>query len=94
MTVALADLFRYSINYSNNNYSTIREEVEMAEVYLQIEKIRFEDKLNYHIHVDDRTESLPRATVCTTAIGGKCSKAWLESYRENDGNKPGSKIRC
>ena len=47
MTIALADLFRYSINYSNNNYSTIKEEVEMAEVYLQIEKIRFEDKLNY-----------------------------------------------
>ncbi|HZI52184.1 MAG TPA: histidine kinase, partial [Chitinophagaceae bacterium] len=52
MAVALADLFRYSINYSNNNYSTIREEVEMAEVYLQIEKIRFEDKLSYHIDVD------------------------------------------
>ena len=53
MTVALADLFRYSINYSNNNYSTIKEEIEMAEVYLQIEKIRFEDKLNYHINVDE-----------------------------------------
>ena len=47
MTVALADLFRYSINYSNNNYSTVKDEVEMAEVYLQIEKIRFEDQLNY-----------------------------------------------
>jgi two-component system, LytTR family, sensor kinase len=53
MTVALADLFRYSINYSDNNYSTIKEEVEMAEVYLQIEKIRFEDKLNYTISVAD-----------------------------------------
>ena len=53
MTVALADLFRYSINYSNNNYSTIKEEVEMAEVYLQIEKIRFEDKLTYQIIVED-----------------------------------------
>lgn len=52
MTVALADLFRYSINYSNNNYSSIREEIEMAEVYLQIEKIRFEDKLSYHIVTD------------------------------------------
>lgn len=52
MTIALADLFRYSINYSNNNYSTIRDEVEMAEVYLQIEKIRFEDKLNYSINYD------------------------------------------
>ena len=26
----------------------------MAEVYLQIEKIRFEDKLNYHIYVEDK----------------------------------------
>jgi sensor histidine kinase YesM len=52
MTVALADLFRYSINYSNNNYSTIREEIEMAEVYLQIEKIRFEDQLNYRVVTD------------------------------------------
>lgn len=53
MTIALADLFRYSINYSDHNYSTIREEIEMAEAYLQIEKIRFEDNLNYSVHVDD-----------------------------------------
>jgi two-component system LytT family sensor kinase len=49
----LADLFRYSINYSNNNYSTVRDEVEMANVYLQIEKIRFEDKLNYSLQVEE-----------------------------------------
>ncbi len=53
MTIALADLFRYSINYSNNNYSTVKDEVEMANVYLQIEKIRFEDKLNYTLKVED-----------------------------------------
>jgi sensor histidine kinase YesM len=52
MTIALADLFRFSINYSENNYSTVKEEIEMAEVYLQIEKIRFEDNLNYSIDVD------------------------------------------
>lgn len=53
MTIALADLFRYSINYSNNNFSTIRDEVEMANVYLQIEKIRFEDQLNYTLKVEE-----------------------------------------
>lgn len=52
MTIALADLFRYSINYSNNNFSTVKDEVEMANVYLQIEKIRFEDKLNYSLNVE------------------------------------------
>jgi sensor histidine kinase YesM len=53
MTIALADLFRYSINYSDHNYSTIKDEIEMAEAYMQIEKIRFEDKLNYTFHVAD-----------------------------------------
>jgi two-component system LytT family sensor kinase len=52
MTIALADLFRYSINYSNHNYTTIKDEVEMAEVYLQIEKVRFEDQLTYSVDVD------------------------------------------
>lgn len=53
MTIALADLFRYSINYSQNNFSTVNDEVAMTEVYLQIEKIRFEDQLNYTVHVAD-----------------------------------------
>ena len=49
----LSDLFRYSINYSNNNYTTVKDEVEMANVYLQIEKIRFEDQLNYSLKVEE-----------------------------------------
>jgi sensor histidine kinase YesM len=53
MTIALADLFRYSINYSQNNFSTVNDEVAMTEVYLQIEKIRFEDQLNYTVNVAD-----------------------------------------
>lgn len=56
MTVALADLFRYSINYNDNNYSTVKEEVEMAEVYLMIEKIRFEDQLNCTINIDEEAK--------------------------------------
>lgn len=53
MTIALADLFRYSINYSDNNFSTVRDEIAMAEVYLQIEKIRFEDQLSYSMDVQE-----------------------------------------
>ncbi len=55
MTIALADLFRYSINYSQDNYSTVKDEVAMTEVYLQIEKVRFEDQLNYTIQVEPET---------------------------------------
>ncbi|MET0395074.1 MAG: histidine kinase [Chitinophagaceae bacterium] len=53
MTIALADLFRYSINYSQNNYSTINDEVDMTQVYLEIEKIRFEDQLSYSVNIDE-----------------------------------------
>lgn len=53
MTIALADLFRYSINYSDHNYSTVKDEIAMAEVYLQIEKIRFEDQLSYSMKMDE-----------------------------------------
>ncbi|RYY62126.1 MAG: hypothetical protein EOO05_03940 [Chitinophagaceae bacterium] len=52
MTIALADLFRYSMNYSKTNYATLEEELEMTGLYLHIEKIRFEDQLNYTVQVD------------------------------------------
>lgn len=62
MTIALADLFRYSINYSHDNYSTVEDEMAMTETYLQIEKIRFEDRLTYSIHVADDVQQylIPR----------------------------------
>ena len=94
MTVALADLFRYSINYSNNNYSTVNEEVAMTEVYLQIEKIRFEDQLNYSVHVDEDTGHflVPRfilqplvenAVKHGLKITGKMTEIFLEVKRDN-----------
>ncbi len=53
MTIALADLFRYTLNKQEEMEITVAEEVEMAENYLLIEKIRFEDRLNVAISVTD-----------------------------------------
>jgi sensor histidine kinase YesM len=47
MTLALSDLFRYNIDQSESLYCTVEEEVKMATTYLNIEKIRFENKLSY-----------------------------------------------
>jgi sensor histidine kinase YesM len=57
MTIALSELFRYTINYCNSNYSTIEEEVKMAEIYLHIEKIRFGDNLEYTIQMPEEARS-------------------------------------
>lgn len=53
MALSLADLFRYSINYTKSNYATVKEEIEMTSLYLEIEKIRFEEKLNYILEIND-----------------------------------------
>ena len=52
MTIALAELFRYSLNKKNETEISIEEEMEMVENYLMIEKIRFEDKLEVSIEID------------------------------------------
>ncbi len=53
MTIALAELFRYSLNKKNETMIAVEDEVEMVENYLMIEKIRFEDKLEVSIEMDD-----------------------------------------
>lgn len=96
MTIALADLFRYSINYSNSNYSTVKDEIEMAEVYLQIEKIRFEDQLNYTVKVEEGLDHylVPRfilQPIVENAVKhglkatGKMTEIGLEVKKQEDG---------
>lgn len=65
MILNLSKLFRYSINTQGNNYSSVKEEIEMVKTYLDIEKVRFGDKLNFKINVAPRTENylIPRFLV-------------------------------
>jgi len=58
MALSLSDLFRYSVNRKGEKMATIQEEVEMVENYLQIEKIRFEDRLKYDIKVEPSINNL------------------------------------
>ncbi len=55
MATGLSDLFRYSINKENKTYVTVAEELEMVKKYLEIEKTRFGDKLEYEIDANENT---------------------------------------
>lgn len=57
MTISLADLLRYSINYTDSNYATIAEEMQVAILYLEIEKARFEEKLQYKLDAAENTRT-------------------------------------
>lgn len=52
MALSLSDMFRYSINRNNEQFLTVTEEVEIVRTYLEIEQIRFGEKLKYVIDVD------------------------------------------
>jgi sensor histidine kinase YesM len=62
MAVALSKFFRYSINKEQNNLTAVQEEFSMVETYLQIEKVRFEENLNYEFSIQKGLEraKIPR----------------------------------
>tara|TARA_R110002012_G_scaffold322087_1_gene554995 strand:- start:32722 stop:34557 length:1836 start_codon:yes stop_codon:yes gene_type:complete len=52
MAHSLSDLFKYAINRSDKKMSTIKDEIKMVETYLNIEKIRFGDRLKFEVDID------------------------------------------
>lgn len=49
----LSELFRYSLKNAENSTVTLGEELEIVRTYLEIEKVRFGDRLDYDISCDD-----------------------------------------
>lgn len=57
MAHSLSDLFKYSINRKDKKTSTVHDEVEMVKTYLDIEKIRFGERLQFAVMVDKDLEN-------------------------------------
>lgn len=62
MTLKLSRLFRYSINSNQENMALVTEEMEIVATYLDIEKVRFGDRLGFVIDVCEslKNERIPR----------------------------------
>jgi LytS/YehU family sensor histidine kinase len=62
MTLKLSRLFRYSINSPQENMALLTEEMEIVNTYLDIEKVRFGDRLNFIIDIDEslKNSQIPR----------------------------------
>lgn len=48
-----ARLIRMTMQYSQQAFIPLREEVDYLSLYLQLEKLRFKDKMYYKIHIED-----------------------------------------
>lgn len=55
MVTSLIELLQAGIYINSHSKTTIREELEFVKFYLYLQKERFEDKLEYSIHVSDDT---------------------------------------
>lgn len=51
-----ADLMRIYLNHSQKTVVTLSEELEALRLYLDLEKVRFEDTLTIHLEVSDKIE--------------------------------------
>ncbi|WP_074407859.1 MULTISPECIES: sensor histidine kinase [Aquimarina] len=62
--VLFAQLVRNTLNYSNKDFIAIDKELEFLEIYLQLEKLRFEDDFTYTIeHTNTEGLSVPSLIV-------------------------------
>lgn len=52
MTLKLSKLFRYSINSQQENMATVKDEMEIVNTYLDIEKVRFGDRIEFSSNID------------------------------------------
>ena len=54
----LSELFRYTLQRSGNSTVTLSEELEIVRSYLEIEKVRFGDRLQFDIRADGSLDDL------------------------------------
>ena len=52
MITELSEFLRITLSYNDKIFIPVSEEIEIIEKYLTIEKIRFEERLDYNISVD------------------------------------------
>ncbi|WP_175638704.1 sensor histidine kinase [Metabacillus schmidteae] len=58
--LAMSELFRYTIsNYNQDEWVTIRQEVEHVELYMQLMKMRFGERFTWTVSIPAELESVP-----------------------------------
>jgi sensor histidine kinase YesM len=59
MIIKLSEFMRYSLNFPDESMSTLERELYHIQLYLDIEKVRFGEKLDFVREVDDKCLAIP-----------------------------------
>lgn len=63
MIVRLAKIFRHVLTYHDRPFSSVNEEISFLETYLEIEKVRFGERLQVHFEVQESVTQLSVPTL-------------------------------
>jgi two-component system LytT family sensor kinase len=94
MMTDLSDLLRRTLETSEAHEVTVREELELLEPYLSIQRTRFQDRLTVHVNVDSESYAamMPNLTLHTlvenalhhgVARRNSGGEVWIEVRQEN-----------
>ncbi|MAG77138.1 MAG: histidine kinase [Colwelliaceae bacterium] len=78
----LCSFFRYSLIQNTQQKSTFAKELELLELYLSIEKVRFGDKLNVTLDVDSNTLAAQVPTLFLQPIIENAIKYGIEARKQ------------
>lgn len=53
----LSELFRHSLRHTEKSTVTLEEELDLIRIYLEIEKVRFGDRLQYDVKCEDQVRN-------------------------------------
>ncbi|MBN8710145.1 MAG: histidine kinase [Verrucomicrobia bacterium] len=59
MVQSLADFLRFSLDHSHDDFIPLGREFDAVRDYLQVEKARFRDKLEYECDIDEAARAVP-----------------------------------
>jgi len=79
----LSELLRHSINSAENNFTTVDEELNLARKYLEIQKLRFGNRINYTEKVDPETFKLKMPLFVLQPLLENCIKHAVELTDES-----------
>ena len=63
MIIRLAKIFRHVLTYHDRPFSSVNEEISFLETYLEIEKVRFGERLQVHFDVQESVTQLSVPTL-------------------------------
>ena len=83
MALALSDFFKYAINREQKQMSSLAEELNAIRTYLEIEKVRFGERLSFSIDCSDELLSVQIPQLLIQPLVENAIKHGLSAITEN-----------